>query len=222
MNNIDWAGTGAWMQAWAGFAQAIAIGVAAAIGGSSFRNWLKQNRTERKLIVGERILTFALKARDAFSSIRNPAQFIYEVERAEREIAEASKDRAYTADVRHSVVVCQVILDRMTDQNEVWKELFECRSLGRIFFGGQMEEAIFTFWKLRNAVRIAAMMYPTTPQSDLRSKFERDFWEGAGGVPGGPGDEVGVAVRAAVELIESLILPLVAEPGDRRSNGQNG
>ncbi len=185
------------MQAWAGFAQAIAVGVAALIGGSSFRNWLKQNRTERKLIVGERILTFTLKARDAFTAIRNPAQFVFERDRAERAVADAQTLGVYSDGVKQNIIQCQIILDRITDQNEIWKELFECRALARIFFGSRMEEAVFVFWKQRNIVRTAAMMYPTTKEQNLRAKFERDFWAEVGDVPGGPGDEVGAATPSA-------------------------
>ena len=74
-----------------------------------------------------------------------------------------------------------------------------------------MEGAVRVFLEERNKVRTAAIMYPTTPDGDFKSKLERDFWEGIDNVPGGVGDPVAQAVNNAFGLIEGMILPLVSD-----------
>jgi hypothetical protein len=108
-----------------------------------------------------------------------------------------------------------VILRRLSDHAALWTELFECVALARIFFGEDMEQAVRAFWVQRTAVYVSAQMYGDIRPADFLDRCERDFWEGAGAVPMGPGDAVAEAVTAAFDSIERIILPLVSDRAPR-------
>jgi hypothetical protein len=136
MYEIDWVAAGSWAQALAGPAGAGAVVGAVLVGRSSFGDWLKQRRTERRLEVGERILTFAHKAKAAFLVLRSPGMTDLELQQAEREIAEVEHLQSQRSDLLSSLIT----LGRMRQYENLWKELYECQTLAQIFFGP--EEAV--------------------------------------------------------------------------------
>jgi hypothetical protein len=72
------------MQAWAGFAQTVAIVYVANRGVDALQTWRRQKIAERKLETAERVLTLAYRLRIAFEGIRHPAMSGSELAAAEQ------------------------------------------------------------------------------------------------------------------------------------------
>ncbi len=204
---IDWATTGVWMQAWSGFAAAIAVVWAAKFGVSAF---LTQRQIERKVAAAERIMTFVYKAKRGIAAIRNAGSFSYENDAAEKALREADPNFTNLDKGKRSrMITGQVIYSRVNDAKEVWAELFECLPVARAFFGKECENKIHALWEVRAQIRTSAHMYGTVdpnrnqPNSE---KYEADMWEAAddGGVGG-----VNAKLVAVIEYMETNVLPLI-------------
>ncbi|MGE0740148.1 MAG: hypothetical protein AB7O98_02305 [Hyphomonadaceae bacterium] len=219
---IDWATTGVWMQAYAGFAGAIAVAYAAARGGSSFDSWLRQKIRERKMAIGERVLTAAYKAKDAFPAIRSPMHFEQELAAAEKKLEETYENYNLEANgKKQKLKTAQVILDRMSSYTDTWKELYECLPIARAMFGAPLEEAIRDILKHRHLLSVSAQMYPDTdPHSDkdFYQSIKADIWEGTARSYRKP-DNITTGVASAVERAESIILPALSESATNKPSG---
>jgi hypothetical protein len=213
---IDWETTGMWMQAYAGFAGAGAVVYAAMRGGNSFDSWLRQRIRERRIAVGERILTAAYKAKDAFPSIRSPGQFGYEVMAARKKLEEEYDNfNLETEGKRGRLETAQVVLSRISSHADIWRELYECLPLSRALFGASVEDEIRKLLGARHKLSVSAQMYPETDPHANRDFYERiqsDVWEGWADTFERP-DEINNVVAGAVARIEELVLPTLSEAG---------
>jgi hypothetical protein len=215
-DSIDWAATGAWMQAWAGFANAAVIAFAAYKGAQTFQSWLKQRQTERRIAVAERILTFAYRAKDTFRSMRSPAIFGGEVTRAKEMLKDEDEYQNKPEGERKLMETAQVMLSRVGKESALWHELFECLPLARAFFGDEVEGGLRSIWAQHSKIWASIHTY-TDADRDFRRNCEADFWAYAGDLRP-QGDVVGKAVDAAVADIERVLLPVItsetrARPG---------
>jgi hypothetical protein len=209
------------MQAFAGFAGAGAVVYAAARGSNSFDSWLKQRIRERKIAVGERVLTAVYKAKDAFPSIRNAGHFGYELSAAQKKLEESYDNYHLESQGKQQrLKTAQVILDRIARYNEVWTELYECLPIARALFGIPLEEAIREILKQRNKLSVSAQVYPDAdPQSDKNfyDRIQADVWDGWADALGRK-DEIGTAVLAAVESADAIVLPTLSDTNLVKSN----
>ncbi|MEZ5971821.1 MAG: hypothetical protein R3C31_08465 [Hyphomonadaceae bacterium] len=219
---IDWATTGAWMQAYAGFAGASAVVYAAARGGSSFDSWLRQKIRERKMAIGERVLTAVYKAKDAFPAIRSALHFGQELAAAEKKLEETYENyNLETNGKKQKLKTAQVIFDRMSSYTDTWKELYECLPIARAMFGAPLEEAIRDILKQRHHLSVSAQMYPDTdPHSDkdFYQSINADIWEGTAQAYKKP-DNITTGVASAVERAEAIVLPALSESTADRPSG---
>src|SRR4051794_33497183 len=85
---IDWAATGAMLQGEGTLLGAVAVIVAAVVGGSTFKSWRRQEVAGRKLAQAERILEATYKARRALGYIRSPMMWGNELKVAEDALKE--------------------------------------------------------------------------------------------------------------------------------------
>lgn len=202
------------MQAFAGFAGAGAVVYAAARGSNSFDSWLKQRIRERKIAVGERVLTAVYKAKDAFPSIRNAGQFGFELSAAQKKLEETYEGYQLESQGKQKrLQTAQVIYDRIGKYAEVWTELYECLPIARALFSRDLEDALREILKQRNNLGVSAQLYPDAdPQADkgFYDRIQADVWEGWAGALGRK-DEIGSAASAAVETAEKIVLPSLSE-----------
>jgi len=211
---IDWAATGTWMQAWAGFAGAAAVFYAAHKGAASFEEWLRQRQTERKIAAAERIMTFIYKARRAFQSIRNPGSLGYENDAAEAKLKDTVKDFAeLDGGKRSRMITAQVVYDRLNAAKDIWAELFECLPIARAFFGEGCERHVHALWEARAQISTSAQMYAGyDPVDGKRDRYENAFWEILD--EGEPGS-VSALIKDSVAYMERNVLPSIS--GERPS-----
>lgn len=208
------------MQAWAAFAGAIALVVAAWIGSRTFDSWLRQRQTERLLDAGERILTLVYRAQDVFRTIRSPAQWADEVEKADQSLQETYPNLDLEPEGRRQRLrLSQIMLTRIADQNDYWKEFWELVPIARVHFGEEFEKAFRTIWVQRARISSTAMTYPNIDaEQDLEfyRKCQADFWDGVGHASGH--DEIGAALEELVTRANAVILPTLRpeKPKSRR------
>lgn len=202
------------MQAWAGFAGAIALVAAAWIGSHTFGSWLRQRQTERQLDAGERILTLVYRAQDVFRTIRSPAQWPDEIDKAEQSLQEGYPNlELEPEEKRRRLRLAQIMLARIADKNEYWKEFWELVPIARVHFGEEFEQTLRTIWVQRARISSAAMTYPNIdPERNLEfyRRCEDDFWDGVGHA-GGP-DEIAAALEDLVAQANAVILPTLRPP----------
>jgi len=208
---IDWATTGSWMQAWAGFAGAGAVVWAARLGTSSFEHWLKQRQTERKIAAGERILSIVYRLKDAMDAIRSPMQSGHELHAAERKVEKSYEGFSSLGETeKKRIVAAQVILDRVNAQSDLWKELFECLPLARAFYGKAMDENLREVWRQRARVLVASEAAIETPDDhEFLTQCKDDMWDGWAKAAGRV-DRVGDALSRVLAEAEARILPVLS------------
>lgn len=198
------------MQAWAGFAGAGAVLWVGLKGADTYRLWLLQKQTERRIAVAERILTLTYRLKRAFTAIRSPGSFGHEHAAAEELLKDQDIYDRMTAEQKRKAQISQIILTRIRSYKEDWDELFACLPLARAFFGLPVESALEKFWKQQVAVSVSAEMYwDEQSDSEFRKKLEADFWEGFSDRRIAA-DEVGRNIQEAVDAIEAAMLPVLA------------
>lgn len=215
---IDWSATGAWMQAWAGFAGVGAVIWAALRGQSAFATWLQQKQTERRLDVAEKLLFLVYKAEDVFTGIRSPFSLPEEVQRA-REVLQ----RAFSDGVpdlrRHNLEIAQTILNRVNDHGDFWSEYRSLRPQVRAYFGQGYADTYAKIWTARGKIVAAASSYgrinPSTEERNWeqagirRDRLEAIFWDGWADAAD-QSDEIKDLISATIAATETVVQPLLA------------
>lgn len=210
------------MQAWAGFAGAGAVIWATYRGGDTFERWLKQSQTERKIAAGEKILTAVYKAKEAFPHIRSALHEAHELSAAEAKLKQnyAGYDTE-GASKKQRLQTAQVVWNRLASYSEIWRELYECLPVARTYFGEEVEYAIRKIFKLRRRIEVKAEMYPdlTDTSDPFFNEAKCDLWEGWAKALKKK-DEISTALRAVVERVEKVILPVLSDLGRKQNLNQ--
>ena len=226
---VDWASTGAWMQAWAGFAGALAVLWVASKGSEAFRIWLHQKQTERRIEYGEKILSLIYKSSDVFKSIRSPGSFGSEIADVEEKLRSSYEGYEELPEgKRRRLQISQTVISRIFSQKEFWAEFWELTPMARVYFGKNFEEQFRTIWKQRAKIYSAASAYSQLddergrqekdPYLEEKNKFEAIFWEGwANAIE--REDMVEIELGKLLLESEKIILPiLISEIGsDKKS-----
>ncbi len=214
---IDWAATGNWMQAWAGFAQAGAVIYVATKGVDAFRLWRRQKIGERKLDTAENILDVAYRARLAFSHIRNPMMQGGALEVARKSLV--ADDPEWMARVperlRQQAIYGRAVFDRIQLEAASLAQLIALMPKARAYFGAEVEKQLKILWRQRAAVWAAAEAYTRDTGSDpaFSELIRRNLWEGY--VTGtGSVNEIDVAIADACGRLESVLGPILSETVD--------
>lgn len=207
---IDWSATGSWMQAWATFAGAAAVLIAAWIGSARFSEWLRQQQTTRQMDAGERVLTLVYRLKRTFHSVRSSGVSGGELARAEAKLtADYPGYGGLRADHQRRLKTSQVVLTRIAGSEAEWTEFFAVLPIAKAYFGDDVELHLDRLWKQHVAVQVSAEMYgdPNVTRDEARD-YEADFWEGHGGTRKAR-DKVGAEIASAVSDIEVRLLPLL-------------
>lgn len=205
---IDWGATGTWMQAWAGFAEAGAVGFAAFKGADAFKGWRRQKIEERRIDAAERILTLAYRVRTAISGMRHPMMWIGPLNEAEKMLREKGVDLDSESDgKKRRIVHAQAVFDRINSFQSEWDELAAVTPVAKALFGDEVESALTSLGKQRNIVAAAAESYADDDGSDadFSKKIRSDLWEALGEV-GEDADEISKAVISAITTLEGRLL----------------
>jgi hypothetical protein len=145
---VDWAATGTWMQAWAGFAQAAAIAFAAWKAADTFRSWRKQKIEERRIEEAERILTLAYRIRSALSGIRSPLMNGFELVSAEERLKKDNSNfETFPANQRKRYTYQQAVYNRIERHSGDWNDLVAIIPVAIALFGQEMEPQLDSLWK---------------------------------------------------------------------------
>ncbi len=211
---IDWAATGNWMQAWAGFAQAGAVVYVATKSADAFKMWRQQKIGERKLDTAERILDVAYRIRRSFASIRSPLMQGSELARAEERLRE--QDSVWLAALapgkRKRTIHSQAVYDRLNSQRDEFDRLLAMLPTARAYFGEEVEGHLQSLWEQRAAVISAAESYAQFEgdDRDFSEQLERALWERYGRFRGNT-NEVDDAIATASQRLEAILKPVLSE-----------
>jgi hypothetical protein len=210
---IDWAATGECMQAWAGFAGAGAVVYAAYVGGKTYKTWLLQKQTERKLHAAEQVLTAVYKARSALENVRAGFMPAYELEAAERKLVEGLGDefKAVSETQRQNIITAQAMLMRIARYHDTWDELPANMALAFAFLDTSVEASLKLLFRqviiIQSSAETFAKHHEIEGDGEDR-KFviglRRDLWGGMD-----ENDRVGAAIMKAVTDIEAVVRPLL-------------
>jgi hypothetical protein len=205
---IDWAATGAWMQAWAGFAAAAAVAFAAWLGRKTYSDWLSEKQTERKMVVGEQVLKVCLEAESIFQQIRSEFSFDHESAEVEAKI-DAEPERFVVRDDDHKrrLITANMIMERMNQSRDFFESYFECLPLVRIYFGQAASTEFKKIWRTRAEIETALRMYASIRRiserdADRLLRYEEVFYQGED-------DTINVRISELIEYFEALVSPLL-------------
>jgi hypothetical protein len=194
------------IQGIAGLAGVIAVVAAAFVGRTTFDAWLNQKRIERKLVVGEEILSLAYEARDKFRSMRNPAYFGGELDEArERLRAQRPDFGALPEGVRSRMATAQAGLTRIHSNAPLWENYFKQLPAARIHFGEELQVKLRTIWQVRAELSTAFTMYGSERherrQDDFNDGIEAKIW-------GIENDPIDTSLLNLIRDVEAKVLPL--------------
>jgi hypothetical protein len=209
--SIDWSATGAWMQAWAGFAQAFAIVAAAILATNTFRSWRQQKLEERKIDAAEKILTLAYRLRDAFSAIRSPLRSAAATDEATFNLINSGIDlESIPSDRRLKIVESQVVLDRINSNSELWRDFTATLPLGTALLGNDVDKILRELWRQKTAVQVAAQHYPDDDGND--QQFSNDIsitiWERRQ-KDASEEDKISKTVNLCISELEDVLIPII-------------
>lgn len=208
-SGIDWAATGAMLQGEGTIIGAIAVIVAAVIGGTSFKSWRRQQVTGRKLAQAERILEATYKARRALSYVRSPMMWGNELKVAEDALKD-NEDWQMQAEAKQKrIITTQAYFNRLNNTRDEQNALDQCLPMARALFGEELEKAIESlrhqFW----IVQVDAESYMDDEGGD--QDFTRKIRRGMYAIE--PHDdelnEVTEKIEAAIATIEATCLPVL-------------
>lgn len=209
---IDWAATGDWMQAWAGFAGAGAIVYAAYVGTNTYQTWLRQKQTERKMDAAEQVLRVSHNVKSAISGVRSPFISGGELHIAEEKLKkEDAEGFALLSEARRkNCITAQAVINRYVQNVPVWEELDATISLAYALLGDNVEQALKSLARQVRAVRVAADTYAELTghdDPDFSKQVRRDLFENIGTEP--KDDKIATAVAEAITSIETVVRPIL-------------
>ncbi len=209
---IDWNATGVWMQAWSGFAGAGAVVYAAIKGTSSFDDWLRQRKLERKMEAGQNVLTLLYRARDAFSDIRSGFSLHTAATEAKlRELFDGYD--SLSAPKKRRLAEYQFVMNKINSYSELWADYFRALPIAEAVFGPEMSRQLKEIWSARATVWTAAEAYGD-PDSEPDQEFDQQCkLEMYMGIARGKKvtDPVKSKLDAAISFAESAILPILRD-----------
>jgi hypothetical protein len=198
------------MQAWAGFAGVGAVLWAAHVGRTTFDDWQRQKRAERRMEAAERLLTLVYRAQRTFAGVRNPGAFWAERKAAEERLLEQQTNfRDMDEEEQERYTTSQVILDRLRANKELWSELFQCLPLAKAFFGAACEQKLDMLWQLHARLLLAANEYAKLDPAGNQALSDRYFYDLVGSF--GADDAFDKELLGIVLFLEEMLLPQIVE-----------
>jgi hypothetical protein len=159
---IDW-------QAWATFANAVAILVAALVAGRTFNAWRDQFEYRRKAEHAEKILVVFEEAVATLHSVRDPGSTGPE--------ADAAREVIQQEEPPQRLVIAQIIILRVSDNLAKWQALAEVFAFSRVHFGEDVHGAVRGLYLLVQQVRSAASFYATgRGRDEFQQQMENRMW----------------------------------------------
>jgi len=194
------------MQAWAGFAQALSVLVAAALASRTFKSWRQQKVEERRITNAEQIGALTYRLRRAFTLIRRRGFSPQELEIAATKLMDSGLDLAKCSKAkRDRIVQSQVALNRLDTFASDWDDLARLQPLAHALFGKQLAQYLGDLSTEKVRIETAAEHYPVSSDKQLVSEIEATLSQ-----PGNTKtDEFGCRIENTIQSIESILLPII-------------
>lgn len=189
----------------------VVVGIAAWIGGNTFKIWRQQKLSERRIEQAERILTATYKVRRDLSHVRNPAMFGHELDGAETRLKESGEWEKITGGEQEyrKAKTTQAYYNRLSSTRDDQRALEECQPMARALFSENLEKAIeklnSQFWTVQVHVD-AAQRDRTAAYTDLNRKIDMAIYEG---YPSASENEVDQVIASQVKTIEDICVPIL-------------
>lgn len=214
MSEIDWSATGAMLQGIGTILGALAVLVAAAIGGTTFNTLKKQQLLQRQIDLAEKTLAGVFKAREVIAVARSPLIHAAELEEAKEQIANQDQHKSLTESQRKRFEQAQAYLNRMNQSNHIFLDLEELKALTFAYFGEDVTKEIDEILKVVSAFRWNANFYAEDDGSDrvnsrnIRRALTSSRVEG-------DVDEYAKRVDQAISSIERHVTPVLRDASTR-------
>lgn len=199
------------------FATPIAVIVAALIGSNTFKNWRKQNLSERKINQAERILTATYNARRGLRIVRNNATMAHELEQAEERLKELDQWNDIPENARNRHKQAHVYFYRITSRQEDRRALDVCQPMARALFGGGLERAVEKLNHQFHSVGVYAHAHTYDP-NELDNKFKNEIFEALYegiSLEKGKVNAMDQTIADQLDIIEGICLPVLRDNGKR-------
>ena len=217
MSNIDWAATGSMLQGIGTILGALAVLAAAAIGGTTFNTWKKQQLLQRQIELAEKILSGVFKAREALAAARSPLMQVAELEEAKTQLAQEIDLDSLSEQRKAKVAQAQAYLNRINQGNDALLELEESKALTFAYFGDEVPTQIDRILKVASDFRWNANFLAEDDGADsaysrqirraLTSSRARD-----------DDDEYASEIESAIQNIESVVTPFIRNASQKSEN----
>lgn len=208
--SIDWAATGAMLQAFGTFGGIWAVVWAANKGASTFEGWKRQKIDERKQEQAERILTATYKCRRALEYVRGIMMWEHERRAAEQQLKEHESWQLQEEARQKRLVTAQLFYNRLNQTKAESEELDQCLPMARALFGEELENALETLNRQFRIVQVDVDSYVDDhdgTDSEFSAKIRRGMY--ALSERGGKVNEVTQATNESVAAIERICIPVL-------------
>jgi hypothetical protein len=208
--NVDWSATGAWMQAWAGFAQAAAVLFAAYMASNTFKSWRKQKIEERRIAIAEKVLSLSYSMKIAFSIIRSPMKSPPAVEDATINLLSAGVFiDDIDSNIKEKIIESQIILDRINSFTHLWNQIPEVIPIAAALLDQRVEKFLTEIWSKKISIEVAAEQYPNTSENDhLYTALVCTMWENRKRLPDNQ-DKLSMDISNSIISLEKLLFPVI-------------
>lgn len=197
--SIDWSATGDMLSGIGTIVGAFAVIFVAQKGSDTFKAWKVQKSAERRMSIAEDVLTWTYEFEQVISSIRSPAVWGYESEKALEKLIKDDPGVEGHPD-SHLIKQSQVTLSRIAEHQDKWDKLFSLMPASKAYFGNDVFDYLKELWQIVVKVRAAALSY--RGNSEHLRKMEARLWEGFEDP-----DQLKTETEAVIQKISNRLLP---------------
>lgn len=205
---VDWAATGTMLQGIGAIIGAIAVIIAALVGGTTFRAWRRQQLLQKHMSIAEQILSAVFQAREQLANARLPIMGASERAVAKEKLI-ADGHQIDKSDETANIISAQVFLLRSFENPDTWKKLEQSKGLAFAYFGDDIPSAIDRILAQLYRFRVDANAWADDDKSN-RAHSAKLYSTLVRGIEGEL-DVFAATVDQAVTDIEKVLRPILTE-----------
>jgi hypothetical protein len=192
---------------------AVAVIVAAIIGGGTLRSWRRQQLLQRHMDLADCILTLAVRAKDEIRSIRSPLKTSSELTEAGKTLEANGFVKAAIEEFQwRRLESAQATHMRVDFHQTTWTDLQSIKHSAYVYFGEDISKHIEAILHQVHVIRVDADAYAYAEGDGGDQEFGKKLMQTLSwGRARGNADELGNQIDNAVSQIELKFRPLLRD-----------
>ena len=208
----DWAATGEMLSGIGTIGGAVARVVVAFLGRSAVTDFERQRQAERKIEHAEKALTVAYQLQSAIQAIRSPMSTASELEKSREEIEKNDWFNSLADNKKQRAIQANVFYQRIRSFQEFYDAGLSTLPFVKAYFGNDAEKSLRELIRARQSVGVYADAYMRDEgiEPEHTRTVASYIWEG--GINPDGLDPIKSKTDAAIEQLESVLLPVIKGP----------